>query len=210
MRRVSDGYLTGIATDLLDHYGIDKAGWIGTSMGGLIGMRMASGPLAERIGCLIINDIGPEIPQEAIDRILAYASDLPTFDQVSQAEMWLRSVYAPFGPAPDEFWTRMARTSVRRRADGQLTLHYDPKLVVQFTSSSAELVSWDRYESIKVPTHVVWGKHSDLLTADIVQRMTSEGPKPDVTQFEECGHAPNLSNKQDVNCIRVVLKKLGH
>lgn len=114
-------YYSGIAADLLDHYGIDRAGWIGTSMGGLIGMRMASGPLAERLKWLIVNDIAPEIPQEAIDRILEYAGNEVRFATLAQAETWLRRVYAPFGPASDAFWLRMARhlgpAPARWRAD---------------------------------------------------------------------------------------------
>ncbi len=89
-------YYSGIAADLLDHYGIDRAAWIGTSMGALIGMRMASGPLADRLTCLVINDIGPEIPQDAVDRILSYAGTTPEFDSLREAEGWLRTRLCPF------------------------------------------------------------------------------------------------------------------
>ncbi len=201
-------YLTGIAADLLDHYRIDRTAWIGTSMGGLIGMRMASGPLADRLSSLIINDIGPELPQEAIDRILLYAAELPIFDWASEAETWLRTVYQPFGQASEEFWRRMARSSVRRTNDGRITIHYDPNIVMQFSKSAHELSTWNRFEKISLPTHVVWGKHSDILTADIVARMQSSGPKPEVSVFEDCGHAPTLSWANDIEMVRGVLTKL--
>ncbi len=201
-------YLTGIAADLLDHYGIDRAAWIGTSMGGLIGMRMASGPLAERLTCLIINDIGPEIPQNAVDRILLYAAELPLFERLSQVETWLRTVYQPFGPAAEAFWQRMARSSIRRNDDGRFTIHYDPNIVMQFSKSAHELDSWDRYEKISLPTHVFWGKQSDILTADIVARMQGSGPNPDVTGFKDCGHAPTLSRREDIEIVRTVVAKL--
>jgi len=131
-------YYTGIAGDLLDHYGVDRVGWIGTSMGGLIGMRIASGPMAARLKWLIINDIGPEIPQPAIDRILSYAGTAPDFATLAEAGAWLRAAYVPFGPASEAFWTRMACTSVRRRDDGRFTTHYDPRITIQFTASPGE------------------------------------------------------------------------
>lgn len=201
-------YLTGIAVDLLDHYGMDQVAWIGTSMGGLIGMRMAAGPLAERLNCLIVNDIGPEIPQEAIDRILHYAAKLPIFDHVSQADTWLRTVYQPFGPAAEGFWQRLTQSSLRRNDEGRITIHYDPNIVMQFSKSAHELESWDRYEKISLPMHVIWGKQSDILTANTVARMQATGPRSDVTIFEDCGHAPTLSRPKDIEIVQAVLAKL--
>jgi len=201
-------YLTGVAVDLLDHYQIDRAAWIGTSMGGLIGMRMASGPLADRLTCLILNDIGPDIPQEAIDRILLYAAKLPVFERVSEAETWLRTIYLPFGPASESFWRRMARSSVRRNDEGHITIHYDPNIVMQFSHSAHELKSWDRYEKISLPMHVVWGKQSDILTAEIVARMQATGPKPDVSSFDNCGHAPTLSRPEDIKIVQAIFTEL--
>lgn len=202
-------YYSGIAADLLDHYGIDRAGWIGTSMGGLIGMRMASGPLAERLKWLIVNDIAPEIPQEAIDRILEYAGNEVRFATLAQAETWLRRVYAPFGPASDAFWLRMARTSVRRLPDGGLTTHFDPRITVMFTASRCELTSWDRFDRITLPVHVLWGESSDILPRAFVERMQATGPKPGVTAFPDCGHAPTLSRPRDHEKIRAIIETLN-
>ncbi len=201
-------YLAGLARDLLDAYGIARAIWIGTSMGGLIGMRMASGPLADRLACLIINDIGPEIPQDAIGRILTYAADLPVFDHIAKAETWLREVYTPFGPAPETFWRRLALSSVRRCDDGRITIHYDPRIVLQFSTSVDELTSWNRYARITTPTHVIWGLKSDILTQPIVDRMQAEGPRPEVTIVADCGHAPTLSRPEDIEGLRNTINRL--
>lgn len=198
-----------IADGLLDHYEIETAGWLGTSMGGLIGMRMASGRRAGRISYLIINDIGPEIPQTAIDRILTYATELPTFNTLSDAENWLRSVYAPFGPASDSFWRRMTRSSVRRTPQGDFTIHYDPKILVQFTTSIDELTSWDRYERITAPTHVICGEQSDILPKAILERMIATGPKPQATVVKDCGHAPTLSRPSDIDEMRKLISTLN-
>lgn len=199
-------YYAGIAADLLDHYGFETAAWLGTSMGGMIGMRLASGPHADRLSCLLINDIGPEIPQGAIDRIVTYVAELPDFGTLSEAESWLRAVYRPFGPASDAFWRRMARSSVRRRRDGRLTLHYDPRITVQFTASPAELTTWDRYARITVPTHLFRGRDSDVLPAEIAQLMQRRGPRPEVTEFD-CGHAPTLSRPEDIALVRDLLAR---
>jgi pimeloyl-ACP methyl ester carboxylesterase len=201
-------YLSGIAVDLLDHFGIEKTAWLGTSMGGLIGMRMASGPLATRLTCLIINDIGPEIPQAAIDRITAYAGNLPSFDQMHDAMTWLQTIYAPFGPAGEAFWTRMARTSVRRKSDGLYTLHYDPNIILQFSKSKHELTTWDRWDRITLPTHVIQGAASDILPQNILTEMAGSGPRPGVTVFHDCGHAPTLSRPRDAKLVRNILSGL--
>lgn len=200
-------YYAGIAVDLMDQYGIERASWLGTSLGGLIGMRLASGPHADRLDCLIINDIGPEVPQDAIDRIVTYVSDQPVFATVTELETWLRSVYKPFGEAAPPFWRRMARTSARRRSDGMLTLHYDPRITIQFTASPDELKTWDRFDRITLPCHVLRGVTSDILPPAIAERMGRTGPRPAVTEFP-CGHAPNLSTPDDIALVRSLLHEL--
>ncbi|WP_210259996.1 alpha/beta hydrolase [Martelella sp. HB161492] len=197
-----------LAIGMLDHYQIARAGWLGTSMGGLIGMRIASGAYAARLSFLVVNDIGPELPQSAVDRIIAYAGSAPVFAYLHEAENWFRTAYLPFGPAPAPFWTRMTRTSLRRCSDGRLTTHYDPEIVVQFTASASELTSWERYRRITLPTHLIWGTQSDLLTADIVARMSAQGPRPDVTAFADCGHAPSLAQPEAIAEVRRQISRL--
>lgn len=122
---------------------------------------------------------------------MSYVGTPPHFAGYRQAETWLRSAYAPFGPADDSFWHRMARTSLRRRSDGRLTLHYDPAILRQFTDSPQEMTAWDRWARITVPTHVFGGARSDLMTPGILDRMRQSGPKPAVTLLQDCGHAPS-------------------
>ncbi|WP_136636772.1 alpha/beta fold hydrolase [Pseudooceanicola onchidii] len=207
-REYSLEYYSGIAADLLDAYGIDRTGWIGTSMGGLIGMHMASGPLAARLDWLVINDIGPEVPQDAIDRILAYADQSPEFRTLTEVEAWLRAAYAPFGSPPDPFWTRMARTSVRRKANGMFTTHYDPKITVQFTASPQEFRSWDRFTKITLPMHLIGGADSDLLTQPIIAKMQALQPQMGTTIKPGMGHAPSLSEPGDTDLIRGIIATL--
>lgn len=202
-------YYAGIATDLMDHYGIDRTAWLGTSMGAQIGMRLASGGQGDRLTCLLINDIGPEVPGASIERIQSYVGNPPDFDSHAEAEIWLRAAYAPFGPASDTFWQRMARTSLRRRASGRLTLHYDPAITKQLIEIRDELTVWDRWDRITTPTHLFAGAHSDILTTEILTRMTTSGPKPSVTVLEDCGHAPTLSRSRDIALVASALSELA-
>ena len=201
-------FLSQIDDGLLDHYSIRQAGWVGTSMGGIIGLRMASGVLANRLQWLIVNDIGPEIPEEAIERILTYVGNSPSFPTVSEAELWLRTVYAPFGPANDAFWRRMARTSVRRLENGDLTTHYDPRIVAQFTASRHELTSWDRFTRVALPLHVIAGETSDILPKHILDRMQTANPAMGSTVMQGIGHAPTLSRAEDIEMIRGIIADL--
>ncbi|SDJ38259.1 alpha/beta fold hydrolase [Aliiruegeria lutimaris] len=138
-------------------------------------------------------------------RILAYADKQPEFATLREAESWFRGVYQPFGPASDGFWTRMARTSLRRRGDGVFTTHYDPRITVQFRASPDELSTWDRFGRITLPVHVIRGETSDLLPANMAERMKTEGPRPEVTVIPSCGHAPSLSRAEDTRMVREMI-----
>jgi len=201
-------YYAGIATDLMDYYQIERATWLGTSLGGMIGMRIASGHDADRIEALIINDISPELPTPAVSRILSYVGQLPSFSSFTEGEAWLRETYAPFGSAEDAYWHRMARASLRRRGDGRLTLHYDPQITVQFTASAHELSTWDRWARITAPTHLLRGARSDLLLPAAAARMTETGPCPNLSEMADCGHAPSLSRPADIALLRQILTDL--
>lgn len=198
-----------ITLGLMDAYGLDSADFLGTSMGGQIGMWIASGDQHARLNTLLINDIGPEVPAPAIQRIMAYVGNPPQFATHTEAEVWLRKAYAPFGPAPDAFWQRMALASLRRTSSGQLTLHYDPAIISQFTHAPQDMTVWDRWQSITTPTHVFYGEQSDLLTQSILQQMLGTGPKPSSTGICDCGHAPTLSRPADIEQVRTAFQTLG-
>lgn len=197
-----------LALGLLDACGISRTAWIGTSMGALIGMWIAAGADADRLSWLIINDIGPDVPQDAIDRILSYSQTPPRFRTMAEVEAALRTVYAPFGPASDAFWQRMAMTSVRRLPDGGLTTHFDPRVTELLTTHRAELSVWDRWARITLPVHLCAGARSDILPRAQAERMAASGPKPAVTWWEDCGHAPTLSRPADIGIVRNIVAGL--
>ena len=195
------------AEAILDHFGVDRLRWVGTSMGGLLGVKMAAGPMRERISHLVVNDIGPWIPEEATGRIAEYVGSLPEFGTMSELEQWLRNNYAPFGDNPDTFWRRMAETSCRRRDDGRLTVHYDPHIVTQFTLHKSDLDLWPQWDSLDLPVLLIRGAASDVLPEAVAAEMLERGPEP---QFEEragCGHAPTLASHEEIALLRGFLAR---
>ncbi|MGH1368024.1 MAG: alpha/beta fold hydrolase [Maritimibacter sp.] len=198
-----------LALAMLDHYEIACTHWIGTSMGGLIGMHLAASKDAKRLSSLIINDIGPELPDAALDRITTYVAELPRFDSYAEGELWLREIYAPFGPAPAAFWQRMALTSFRRCADGKLTLHYDPKIADMLRDDEDQALLWQAWDRTTTPCHILRGAESDILPASLAHVMTQRGARPALTTIERCGHAPSLSRVEDAELVRSLLRRLS-
>lgn len=191
-----------VALLVLERYGIGNLRWVGTSMGGLLGVTLAAGALRERMSHLVINDIGPEIPEAAIDRIAAYVGNPPVCDTIAELEAWLRRTYAPFGENSDVFWRRMADTSARRNDDGRVTLHYDPRIVAQFTHHRADLDVWNAYDAVKAKTLLLRGESSDVLSEATAQAMTELGPRPRLETIYGCGHAPTLAAEAEIALLR--------
>ncbi|QKV17301.1 alpha/beta fold hydrolase [Oricola thermophila] len=190
------------AAAIFDHFHIDRVRWVGTSMGGLVGVTLAAGRMRGRITHLVVNDIGPWIPEEARDRISAYVGNPPSFHTVSELEQWLRAAYAPFGDNSDTFWRRMADTSVRRKDDGGVTVHYDPNIVTQFTLHKGDLDCWAEWDSLDIPVLLLRGRQSDVLPETVAAEMCQRGPKPELVEFENVGHAPTLATEAEWSLLR--------
>ncbi|MEW5862033.1 MAG: alpha/beta hydrolase [Pseudomonadota bacterium] len=182
-----------LAVSLMQQLGIESAHWIGTSMGGAIGIHLAAGPLRGRIRRLVLNDIGPKLGAAAVARIRAYAGNPPQFDRVSELEQYFRTVYRPFGWLSDAQWRRLTETSARRTPEGKVTPHYDPKMVLQFTHHPHDYDQWEAWDAIDVPTLCLRGEASDLLLPEVAEEMRKRGPKAVVVTIAGCGHAPALN-----------------
>ena len=177
--------------------------WVGTSMGGLIGMAVASQPaLSPRR--LVLNDVGPVLQWEALSRIGTYLGQNPSFGSEQEAADYLASISAGFGPHTPEQWLALSRPMLRQR-DGRWWLHYDPAIAEPFKAMMAgdveasrqavlqgEAALWGLYDSIQAPTLLLRGAQSDLLTADTAARMGERGPRARCVSFEGVGHAPTL------------------
>ena len=190
-----------LAVALMDSLGVREAHWIGTSMGGALGIHLAAGALRDRIRRLVLNDIGPKLGESAVARIRAYAGNPAQFDRLSELEQYFRTVYKPFGWLSDEQWRRLAETSARRTAEGKVTPHYDPKMVLQFECHPNDYDLWDAYDAIDVPTLCLRGEASDLLLADTAEEMRKRGPRAVVVTIAGCGHAPALNVSDQINLV---------
>jgi len=186
-------FYAALATALVDKLEIDRLRWIGTSMGGAIGMKVAAGALRDRISHLVLNDIGPKIADAAVTRIRSYAGNPPRFATLSELEAYFRTVYKPFGYLSDAQWRRLAESSTRRTEDGRVTPHYDPNMVMQFRLHPEDYDQWNDYDRIAAKTLCLRGESSDLLLPDVAEEMTRRGPRCRLEVIAGCGHAPALN-----------------
>ncbi len=190
------------ATTLVARLGVDRVDWVGTSMGGLIGMMMAAYPNSP-VGRLVINDIGPFLPKAAIERIGTYMTGENRFADMAGFEAYLRKVYAPFGPLSDAQWQRMARHGARRNDDGTISPVYDPAIADAFRGAPANDVDlWSVWDAITCPTLVLRGAESDILLGETAAEMRRRGPRATVIEFAGIGHAPALQSDDQIDAIR--------
>ncbi|MGM9488733.1 alpha/beta fold hydrolase [Ideonella sp. YS5] len=183
-----------LAVALVDQLGVDRFHWIGTSMGGAIGLRAAATSLRGRIRTLLLNDIGPRLAPPAVERIRGYAGQPPAFATVTELERYFRTVYEPYGLLTDAQWRRLTETSTRRLPDGRVTPHYDPAMVQQFVNYPTDYDQWEAWDSLTgLPVMCLRGATSDLLEPEVAQAMRERGPRAEVIEIAGCGHAPALN-----------------
>ena len=195
------GFYAAQAVDLLDQLGISRCHWLGTSMGGAIGLRAAAGVLRGRIQRLVMNDIGPELSAPALARILAYAGSPPAFATVGALEQYYRKVYQPDGALTDAQWRQLTETSLRRLPDGQVTPHYDPAMVRQFDTHPTDYDQWEAWDALSIPVLVLRGADSDLLRPEVAEAMRNRGPRAVVATIPGCGHAPALNTPAQLTLV---------
>lgn len=191
-------------TSLFAALKIESTDWVGTSMGGLIGMMLAACG-GNPIRRLVMNDIGPFLPASALERIVSYASlPPPEFADMEEADAYFRSVYAPFGNLTDAQWQRLAETSVEPDGKGgKLKSRNAPGIGEALkTVEVSDVDLWAVYDAVSVPTLVLRGEASDLLSVEVVEAMRHRGPKAGHVTFEGCGHAPALMDAGQIDVIR--------
>ena len=189
-------------SQLIAHLGVSRVDWIGTSMGGLIGMVVAAqeGSPVDR---LVLNDVGPLVPKAALARIGVYLGLALIFPTLAELEAHLRQIHAPFGPLTDAQWAHLARHSARARPDGQVVLNYDPEIAVPFRTAMPEDVDlWSFWDQIRCPVQVLRGAMSDLLLKETAIEMTRRGPETTLVEFDGVGHAPALLDDIQIRVVR--------
>lgn len=181
--------------------------WVGTSMGGIIGMSLAAEP-ASPIAALVLNDIGPHVPAAGRrDNQASFGTD-PRFADFDAAVQWHKLNRAAFGPLPEAGWRRMAQASVRRHDDGSYGLHYDPGLAVNAKREPVQATEmWDVWRRIACPVLTIWGTESKLLLADDLERMKAEGPGTEVLPVNGVGHAPAIAGSEVIGAVAGFLER---
>ena len=178
--------------------------WLGTSMGGLLGILVASLP-GNPIRKLVVNDAGMLVPKAALARLALYVGREPRFASLDALEKHLRSDCAPFGPLTDAQWRHLAEHSAMRDADGTWCFRYDPAIAEALRGPLADVDLSAAWDAVKCPTLVLRGSESDILLRATADEMTRRGPKAKLVEFDGIGHAPMLMEDAQVRAVREFL-----
>ena len=190
---------------LIARLNVQTIDWVGTSMGGLIGMMLAAQPQTP-IRKLVMNDVGPFIPKAALERLSAYVGRVPNMESVADVEQYLRVVLAPFGKLTDAQWQHMARFSAKRESEGKYGLHYDPAIAEVFKGSAMQDINlWPFWQTVVCPVFVIRGAESDLLLRETVTQMQSGRDNVIALEVPETGHAPALMDATQIRAVREFL-----
>ena len=188
-------------TALLARLDVESIDWVGTSMGGLIGMMIAAQPRSP-IRRLVLSDVGPFVPKAALERIAGYVGTDPSLPDVAALEALLREVSAPFG-LTDEQWRHLATHSVRHKPDGSVGLAYDPAIAHPLKTQPIEDVAlWPIWDAIRCPVLLLHGEESDVLLHETAEEMGQRGPKAKVVHVPGIGHAPMMMDDAQIALVR--------
>jgi len=206
-------YVADMVT-LLARLNVEQVSWVGSSMGGLIGMSLASLQApgqSSPISRLVLNDVGPVIEFASLQRIGTYLGAPMRFPSVEAGAEFLWSISQSFGPHTPAQWLALSRPQFKPAPEGGWMFQYDPAIAVPFRAFTPEIAAfseamlWKAYDSVTAPTLLVRGQESDLLSADTARAMGERGPKAPCVEFAGVGHAPTLVASDQVDCVRAFL-----
>lgn len=189
--------------------------WVGTSMGGLIGMALAGQaglPLPAPIRRLVLNDVGPVIEWAALQRIGSYVGLPVEFTSLQHAADTLRGISAGFGAHTEAQWLALTAPMLRPLGEGRWGLHYDPRIgeplraITREAAQQSEAVLWALYDAITARTLLLRGAQSDLLSAATAQAMAQRGPQAQIVELENVGHAPTLVASDQIAIVQAFLE----
>jgi pimeloyl-ACP methyl ester carboxylesterase len=188
---------------------VPRVDWVGTSMGGLIGMLLASLD-GNPIRRLVLNDVGPELGETALERIRNYVGANPSFASFEEGEAYVKQVAAGFGRHTDAQWRLLTRHYLVER-DGAWRLHYDPAIAIPVRAGAKQppVDLWPFYDRIECPTLLVRGAESDLLDDAVAQRMTERGPRAQRVDFADVGHAPTFIPDDQIAVVERFLQPIS-
>jgi pimeloyl-ACP methyl ester carboxylesterase len=189
-------------TVLIARLGVHQVDWVGTSLGGMIGILMA-GFANSPIKRLVVNDIGPTLPLDAVLRIGNYVRSAPkSFPSAEAAEKYFREVLLPFGRLSDAQWRHLSEHSIRLDEEGRYCLRYDRRLTHGFKAPWVYRHRlWSAWESIRCPILILRGMQSDLLLPQTASEMLQRNPRAKLVEIEGCGHAPPLMEADQIKIL---------
>lgn len=197
-------YLNDITT-LLARLNVDKVDWVGTSMGGIIGMLLAAMPDSP-IKTLVLNDIGGFVPSSSLQRISEYLGD-KRFARLKDVEDYMRSTYLAFRNIKDNQWQRLAKNGSRQLENGEFALHYDPMIAEATKANSSEDIDlWPVWSAVQVPQLLIWGDKSDVLQESTVLKM-QENDKLELFRIHDIEHAPSLMEPDQIHKVQTWLRE---
>jgi pimeloyl-ACP methyl ester carboxylesterase len=200
-------YLADVVA-LLDHLAIGPVDWLGTSMGGILGMLMA-GHFPDRVRRLVLNDVGAWIPAAGLRRILSYAGKTMRYASRPEAEAALRLTCATFGMRTEASWQMFFDASLVDAGDGAVRLAYDPAIVLS-TGTEQELTDVDLgpvWKAVRCPALIVRGAESDILTRETAEAMRAGRGGVALVELEAAGHAPCLLEPDHIAAVERWLKE---
>jgi len=220
---------------LIARLGVDRVQWVGTSMGGLIGMALAAMPDSP-VSTLVMNDVGAQLSGKALARIAGYVGLQTQFATIEEAHTKLRQIFSGFGPHSEDQWQQIINSVLVPLSDQPgFRVHYDPAIAEPFriaygaagaqTATQTQDASgqagqagqtfeqtappdmnlWPLYDAIRIPTLVLRGKQSDLFSAQVLNEMASRGPRAQTVEFEGVGHAPSLMHADQIRVVKSFL-----
>lgn len=209
-------YVSDMVT-LLARLNVSQVDWVGTSMGGLIGMTLAAldhSPIRK----LVLNDVGAKLSGDALGRIAAYVGQKTEFPSRAAAHAQLRVLYQGFGPHTDAQWGQLIDAGLVNMSDSDgVRVHYDPAIGTPFRAlygktlasgqAPADMELWHLYDQISCPTLVMRGAESDLLTEDVFSEMSRRGPRASLIEFAGVGHAPTLMHANQIKAVEAFLSQ---
>ncbi len=183
-----------------EYRGLQEVDFIGTSMGGIIGMMLAAQEDSP-IRRLVLNDVGTVIPGTVLSKMGETVGADPRFRNLQEAAEYFKEVYAEFGIPDDLGWSDLTLHSTTRQEDGTYALHYDPAIGDVFTEEMEDVKLWQVWDHVRCPTLLLRGENSQLLTRETAERMTRSGPKAELVEFPGVGHAPSLMTEEQIKVV---------
>jgi pimeloyl-ACP methyl ester carboxylesterase len=202
--------MLALLAQLNAHAGVKTLDWLGTSMGGLIGLGICGTPnlpLPAPVRRLVLNDVGPAVEWQAIQRIGTYLGKAGRFESVDQAAAAMWAISTSFGPHTPAQWLALSRPMVKALPEGGFTLHYDPAIAVpvqamtQEAAAQGQAALWQLYDHITARTLITRGADSDLLSRETALAMMQRGPKAQLIEFEGVGHAPTFVTDNQIEAV---------